>query len=247
MTMLYPAVINKKTPFIQWKPSFGSLRLSVSACQMINIMKPRCCLILLLAILGLSPASGHAQGNLVVNGSFEANGGSFNGWTVDNFTGDLFQGYPGVFVAPATNAPDGIYIAGFQIWGGEISQTFSTVPGADYALSFSAIELQGANSTYVSAGSLSAALNFTSSVSIQNGNGPNNTIWDSFNFIFQASSTNTTFSFYCVPQHIFLNDYFGADSLDDVSITAVPEPSSVALLGTSLIGGLVCLRRKRLK
>jgi Protein of unknown function (DUF642)/PEP-CTERM motif len=204
-------------------------------------MKTNYYLILLLATLCLSATPVQAQGNLVVNGSFEANGGSLSSWSVV-----YNQFHIGVGVGSTPDAPDGNYIAYFSSYGGTISQVLSTVPGAYYDLTFSALDFEGNNSAGVSAGSLSVELNFTAPV-VPLGSFVGNTNWQSFAFTFEASSTQTTLTFGAATQYDIVNDYYGTVNLDDIAVTAVPEPSIVALLGIGLAGVFICRRLIRLK
>jgi hypothetical protein len=148
-------------------------------------------LITALAAFCLSAKLANAQGNLIANGSFEANGGSFNGWALQ---GNSFS-LGGLNQIP----PDGNNFAFYQ---GSTSDTHSfagldtfitTSAGQNYILSFSAIAFDGTNSASASInGSLLASLNFISTVPVNvNTQGGYNTDWQNFTFTFQATSPLT--------------------------------------------------------
>jgi PEP-CTERM motif len=230
-------------------------------------MKTNYYLILLLATLCLSATPVHAQGNLVVNGSFEANGGSFNGWNMTSFEQGFTIGGSNALSAVTIPIPDGNNFAFYQAnldsqigYNNPGFYTFiNTSAGAYYDLSFSAIAFDGTNSASVSInGSLLAALNFTTTVPVRTVyNGEVNSVWQNFNFIFQAtSSIGTILTFNYSAQSIGVPDednpyeidsYFGAGGFDNISVTLVPEPSPVALLGMGLAGVFICRRLIRLK
>jgi hypothetical protein len=163
-------------------------------------MKKTLLISVLLTVLLAASGSSLAQGNLIVNGSFEADGGSLDGWM--NLTATY--GYTtiadvqnGIGIPPVNpNPPDGSHIAEFLQGGGILSQTILTTPNFYYALSFSEIAFQGTNAASVSVnGSLLATLNFTNTLPINFIYGPYNTNWQGFSFIFQASSIVTTILF----------------------------------------------------
>src|ERR1700733_10169556 len=155
------------------------------------------------AVFCLSPMLTNAQGNLIMNGSFEANGGSFNGWALqaDGFSLGNQGSFPGV---PIT-IPDGNNFAFYQgalsdVYGfGGLDTSINTSPGQNYILSFSAIAFDGTNFASASInGSLLPSLNFISTVPISQGShDPSlyNTTWQSFSFAFQATSPLTEVSF----------------------------------------------------
>jgi hypothetical protein len=93
-----------------------------------------------------------------------------------------------------------------------------------------------------------ATLNFTNTLPINTGFGLYNTNWQSFSFIFQASSSVvTTIAFSYSPQTVIDSEndiFYGSGGLDAVSVTAVPQPSifTLALLGS---GALIYVRHKR--
>ncbi len=196
-------------------------------------------------LIGAIPA--RSQGNLVLNGSFEDGSGSLNNWIVAQFGPNPS---PGVELGGA--AIDGNYCALFTRDGGSISQTLSTTAGVFYDLNFWALQYDGTNRSSVSVnGSLLSAINFSRYVFISplGQNNPFyqiNTNWENFNFVFQATSANTSLLFsetpftYVDSDHTFYDSHGG---LDAISVTVVPEPSAVALLGVGLAGWLA---RRRL-
>jgi hypothetical protein len=152
----------------------------------------------------------------------------------------------------ATPIPDTSVYGGsflFQYVGGTISQTFSTVPGFYYALTFSAIEYQGSNNVSVNLNGNLTTLNFTTPVVPPGSVGIINTNSQNFSFNFIATSITATLSFNYSPQEVVVPDfpgydiYYGDGAIGQISVIAVPEPSAAWLL---LLGGglLVYIRHK---
>jgi hypothetical protein len=176
--------------------------------------------LLALAVLGACAASAHAQ---VVNGGFET--GDFTGWTTMNAPGSQ-----SLYNVDTAGPHHGSYSAffGAAVPGDAISQAVATVAGSAYYLSF-----------WLDAGALTSAGSFVASV---NGSpiytapsGATSFAGHTLVFTANAASTLLTFASYNV------SDFY---TLDDVSVTAVPEPETWALM----VGGLaiVALRgRKR--
>ena len=209
---------------------------------------------LLTAYLFLVTVSAYPQGNIVLNGSFEAGGGSFNNWNAVN----LGFGPSGYLIAPLffpqfpVNYPDGVHCAVFTYNGASISQTLSTTPGTFYSLNFSAIQYDGTNRSSVSVnGGLLATLNFMNYTFISPTGevAPGfqfNSNWENFSFTFAATTTSTTILFSELPRLYNTADntaYYSHGGLDAISVTVVPDPSTVALLGAGLAGWLA---RRRL-
>lgn len=193
-----------------------------------------------LIALGLSAASLLAQAapiNLISNGSFEsvslakgswATLSSLAGWTVgpqkvelrNNVAGSAFAGLN--FVELDTNR---------NSW---ISQTFSTVAGSTYHLSFmwaNRPDQVGANSN-----GISWQVNALSGVV---GNSTKTT-WTVFEQDFVATGASTTLRFGATGT----SDGMGT-SLDAVSVTSkIPEPGSLALLAMAA-GALFVARRRK--
>lgn len=171
--------------------------------------------LLLVVITGLLlvPAR-FASANLIANGDFETK--DFTGWTtIPAASGSGFGVQPGF-------PPDLTYVAAFGATGVDfdgISQTFATVPGAFYTVTFfyqvatppSVLDnefkvLWGGSTIFDNANAISG--------------------YGTFTFTEQATGTSTTLEFDG-------RNRPGFDFLDDVSVTSVPDTGSTF--------GLLCL------
>ncbi len=207
---------------------------------------------LLLAFAGLLASANAAT---IINGSFENpvipvgtyenyGGGSTDiiGWTVVGLMNSLvestvvdrgitFNAYSGSQWLDLTGP-------GPNLAGNGISQDITTITGQAYQLSFyvgSATDIAAYNlSAAYFASTIDLSVNGGSRISFINTTAPANSMdWRLFTSTFTATGTNTNITF-----------FHGGSSgnhlagLDDVSITAVPEPSNFLLF---LSGSLVTL------
>lgn len=195
----------------------------------------------LLVIAGLSAAAAGAQAstNLVTNGSFEADSMASGSWAiVNNLTG--WTGLPEVEIRNniAGVAQDGVnYVELDTAGNGGISQTITGSGLATLSFWYSARPFTGyTNDLMVSFGNLTAtvlqgAYNMTT-----------DHVWQQFTAtVDMGTSGSATLSFYGAG----VSDGFGG-SLDNISVTAVPEPESYAMLlaGLGLIGTIARRRNK---
>ena len=169
------------------------------------------CRALLLA--GLASLSGHAsaQANLVANGGFET--GSFASWSeVGNSAFNNAQ-CPG-----AGLVPQGICSGTFGPLGslGGIQQAITTTPGLAYTISFDYKGDGGAPGQVLVEFGSQTLLNRSDAAAATVG-------FQSFAFEAVATGASTLLSFN------FRNDS-GFMELDNVAVTAVPEPASLALM-----------------
>lgn len=198
--------------------------------------------------LALLLATAPARAELLVNGGFELPAlppgtafvtqppGAPVGWTIDSGSIDLIRDY-----WPAHSGLQSIDLAGSS--AGVISQTFATTAGLPYRFSFAyANNVDVATATgradILGAGS---SILLTTTVTHTGSTRPN------MNYIiftgdFVANSATTTVRFTHITSTI---PQFAGLALDSASVQAVPEPTSVALLGIGALG--LCLVRRRFR
>jgi hypothetical protein len=224
------------------------------------------------AIIGILLASSAAvaspaqAANLLVNGGFEAppintffqNFGpgstGISGWTVDAFTpfggsGGNVDIVNGAFTpggpSPAAEGSQFLDLVGFGSVG-SIYQTFSTVAGQAYELNFAYSHNIFGGSPSKSAdvgiyGGVFSTLLIPFQTITHNTGSASNLDWRRQTYSFVATGSQSTVAFGMIGQG---NDNAGV-LLDDLSVSAVPEPATWAMmiLGFGLVGGM--MRRRR--
>lgn len=197
--------------------------------------------LVLVAAVSFATLSAQAA-DLVTNGSFEAisgasvtNGyrkisagsGDITGWTIGGNSVDIING---AYNAISGNSIDMLGSPG----PGTLSQTLSTANGQNYVLSFDlSFNPNASNATKAIGVSFAggAVTNFTGTVPFSH-----------YTLGFTATSASTSLTFSSTSGA----DYSGA-VLDNVSVTAVPEPETYAMLlaGMGIMGAVVRRRQSR--
>ena len=167
----------------------------------------------------------HAQ--ILSNGSFET--GSFSGWTTANLNATFvapsgFDSYP---------AQDGNYFAALGNVGSpaNISQSFSDVAGQSYDFNFYVASNGSANS-------FSASVNGVDVLAPTYIPPQGYTL---YSYMFTGTGNDTiSFSAEDDPAYIALDNV----SVNPAGMAATPEPSSLMLMGTGILGMAGVLRRR---
>lgn len=198
---------------------------------------------------------GSAQANLLTNGGFEDDpAGTFitvppstlTGWTVGLVGVDVVNG-TAYAVGPAQEGINFLDLDGTP-GPGSISQSFATVAGAQYTLTFyyannfqnqsnpsADVQIDGATIDTIShTGSVGGNLN-----------------WTFASYVFTATNANTTLSFISNTTAGGVNADFGGILLDDIIVVAgggpvVPEPASMSVVGLGLAGLVGSVIRRRM-
>jgi hypothetical protein len=199
--------------------------------------------------------------NLIVNGGFESpatapglnfnfgGGNSFLGWTVVGpasnavtilnatyaETNILFQAQTGASSLDITGAGNAGPTAG-------VVQTVSTSVGQPYSLTFWVGNADGSgNSAFGLPSTVNLVINNGSPTSFTNSSVVFRAVqWSQFEYVFIAATPTTTLAFY---NGTPAGDRFAG--LDNISLQAVPEPSTLAFWSLGLIG--LAIARRRLK
>jgi hypothetical protein len=206
----------------------------------------------------LVAATGTARADLIANGGFETpgttpgtysqygGGGNIGGWTVtgndvlvinNSYSEDTlgFNAHGGqnaldITGASNTGPSDGVF------------QNIATTAGQTYSLSFWVGNADTTGSFapyYTQPSTINLQIDGGSLVAFTNRNVTENAInWEEFTYLFTATGSSTNLA--------FLNGTTGDNEagLDDVSLVAVPEPASLALLGAGLLAFGSLRRRK---
>ena len=189
------------------------------------------------------------QANLVTNGSFEsgvfepptsdtqslpAGSTTMTGWTVLT---DLaaWIGAANPFGLTAANGSMFLDLTDYQNGApfAGVEQFISTVPGSQYTLTFALGTAQGAGLP----ASITATAGSTSQVFSSSAAGSN--VWTTMSMAFTATSTSSVVRL----QGSAGQQYIG---LDNVAVTAVPEPPWYVLAGSGLAVMALVSRRRRL-
>ncbi len=178
--------------------------------------------------------------NLLGNGNFEGDAVGTSSWTVSYSPKSWTTANNGMELRNnvAGTAFDGsnfVELDGYANSG--ISQTIDTVAGQWYALSFEYSNRAGTDpSTNGLAWSFGSASGDAPALAMNTGS---DNLWQLYSTTVQATATQTTLTIWATGT----SDSYGS-SLDAVSLSAVPEPQSLALVAAALFALALAARRR---
>lgn len=192
----------------------------------------------ILAVAALSTLSYLSHASVVFSDNFNSNGAlglsdTPAGWTVTSGTVDVVGGAGGFASLCASGGAVCIDLDGSTHQAGILSRSFAATAGTVYTATFDLAGNQrlGSDSLLVNFGTASQTFNLAS-----------NAPWNTYSLSFTATS-NTS---YDLSFHNAGSDNIGI-VLDNVSVTAVPEPETYAMLlaGLGLIGTIARRRKSK--
>jgi len=195
---------------------------------------------------GLTAVPANASANLLSNGSFEDQqvGGNFatlsagdptiTSWTIGGNGVDLIHDY--------WNAADGTQSVDMSALStGTLSQTVNTTVGQQYELSFwMAGNTDGGNAVK----SMDTLINgnfLANSTFDVTGHSKSNMGWTEYTYDFVSTGGPTTVTFQSKEENPF------GPALDNVSLKAVPEASTVITFALLMVGGMIVLRKRTVR
>jgi hypothetical protein len=197
------------------------------------------------AVIAFTFGAGSVQANLLVNGGFEqdlgiSNGGwsAFNSSAIDGWDGERIEiwnnkapgAYEGNQFAELNADPNiGDLFTLYQVFNTVIGQTY------DYSFAYRARQNDSEEFNFFVGDSSIVPQDATSFLI----NDHTTSQWDLFTGSFTALSTESQIFFSSTNTGTFGN------FIDDVNVTAVPEPGTLALFGLGLAG--LCASRRRQK
>ena len=178
--------------------------------------------------------------NLVSNGSFETDPMTSGSWSIYSKLSGWTGGSAGIELRDNVSgtASDGINFVELDTTSNSsMSQTINTLLGQWYLLTFDFSNRPGtAASTNGLAWSFGNSSGFTPEQAVISGDNQ----WQHFSTMVQGTGSSMTLSFSATGT----SDGYGS-ALDKVSVSAVPEPGSLALAGSGLLGVGFAMRRRR--
>jgi len=193
------------------------------------------------ALLAATPLLAIADSaNLVNNGSFEATAINNGNWTIVSSLAGWTTGDLGIELRNNVvgSALAGNNFAELDTTGNSsISQSIATVAGQWYTLSFA---YSNRSDVAVNSNGLSWTFGDTTGNAIASTLASGGNQWQQFSTVVKASGSSMTLSFSAIGS----SDSLGS-SLDNISVSAVPEPQSYALLLAGLGAMALVVRRRK--